>query len=64
MINFHYFILTEFDCPGDSTCSNQGACDDSTGTCICDAGFEGNVCQGNLIEDQIECIFSNYTTLT
>ena len=39
-------VLTEFDCPGDSTCSNQGICDDSTGTCICDVGFEGNICQG------------------
>ena len=37
----------ELDCPGDSTCSNQGICDDSVGACICDNGFEGNTCQSS-----------------
>ena len=37
----------EFDCPGDGTCSGKGSCDDSVGACICDTGFEGNICQGN-----------------
>mgnify|MGYP002044166321 FL=1 len=37
----------EFDCPGDGTCSGKGSCDDSIGACICDTGFEGNICQGN-----------------
>ena len=43
------FLLTEFDCPGDGTCSNQGICDDTTGTCICYAGFErsSGICKGN-----------------
>ena len=34
------------NCPGDSTCSNQGTCDMSNGTCVCDSGFQGDVCQG------------------
>ena len=37
----------EFDCPGDGTCSGKGSCNDSVGACICDTGFEGNICQGN-----------------
>ena len=47
-----YIILfwTEFDCPGDGTCSNQGTCDDSTGTCECNVGYEGNTCQGTLMK--------------
>ena len=47
-----YIILfwTEFDCPGDGTCSNQGTCDDTTGTCECDFGYEGNTCQGTLMK--------------
>ena len=40
-------VLTEFDCPGDGMCSNQGTCDDITGTCICDTGVDGNICQCN-----------------
>ena len=32
-------------CP-EGTCSNQGTCDVSTGTCVCDFGFEGDMCQG------------------
>ena len=34
------------NCPGDSTCSNHGTCDFSNGTCVCDSGFQGNMCQG------------------
>ena len=33
-------------CPGDSTCSNQGTCDVFNGTCVCDLGFQGDMCQG------------------
>ena len=32
-------------CP-EGTCSNQGTCDVSTGTCVCHSGFEGDMCQG------------------
>ena len=40
------YISTEFDCPGgtDQGCSNQGSCDDTTGICICNSGFEGASC--------------------
>ena len=40
---------TEFDCPGDGLCSNQGSCDENTGICICHAGFEGTKCEGNYV---------------
>ena len=40
------FISTDIKCPGDSTCSNQGTCDVSNGTCVCDSGFQGDICQG------------------
>ena len=40
---------TEFDCPGDGDCSNQGTCDESSGTCLCDEGFEGDMCQGKKV---------------
>ena len=33
-------------CPGDGTCSNQGVCDFSIGTCVCDFGYQGVMCQG------------------
>ena len=33
-------------CPGDSTCSNQGICDVSNGSCTCNPGFQGDMCQG------------------
>merc|ERR1719362_1701320 len=36
---------TDVQCPGDGTCSNQGTCDYSTGTCVCHSGFQGNTCQ-------------------
>ena len=35
-------------CPGDGTCSNQGICDVSTGNCVCNSGFQGDMCQGNV----------------
>ena len=41
------FSCLEFDCPEDGTCSSQGICDDTIGSCICDVGFEGNTCKGN-----------------
>ena len=44
-----YLASLEFDCPADGTCSNQGDCDDSTGSCICNEGFEGNTCQGSIL---------------
>ena len=47
MLFFSKFSLTEFDCPGDGLCSNQGSCDDITGTCVCNEGFEGTTCKGN-----------------
>ena len=55
-----YLILfwTEFDCPGDGTCSNQGTCDDTTGTCECDFGYEGNTCQGTE-KNAAQYIFKN-----
>ena len=41
-------ILTfiEIQCFGPDDCSNQGICDVSNGTCICDPGFQGEMCQG------------------
>ena len=44
------FPFVEFDCPEDGLCSNQGTCEDLTGTCICDEGFEGSTCKGELGE--------------
>ena len=41
-------IPTEFDCPGDGDCSNQGTCDESSGTCVCNEGFEGDMCEGEI----------------
>ena len=40
-------FISEIFCPGDSSCSNQGTCDDNSGICICNPGFEGNLCQSN-----------------
>lgn len=51
------------DCPGDGLCSNNGSCDDKTGTCICNSGFQGNMCQGihdftiSLIFTSVCCCF-------
>ena len=33
-------------CSEDGTCSGQGSCNEATGTCTCNAGFEGNACEG------------------
>ena len=41
------FCFPEFDCPIDGTCSGQGTCDDTTGTCVCNEGYEGVICKGN-----------------
>ena len=41
-------ISSDMKCPGDNTCSNQGTCDVSTGTCNCDSGFQGDMCQGKI----------------
>ena len=40
------YTSTEFDCPGgtDQGCSNQGSCDETTGICICNSGFDGDSC--------------------
>ena len=48
LCNFLFFVYLEFDCPGDGTCSNQGTCDDTTGTCVCFQGFEriSGICKG------------------
>ena len=40
---------TDVQCPGDGHCSNQGICDVSTGTCTCDSGFLGDMCQGTKV---------------
>ena len=48
MLFFSKFSLTEFDCPGDGLCSNQGLCDDITGYCVCNEGFEGTTCKGKI----------------
>ena len=39
-------LLTDFQCPGDGTCSNQGICNVLNGTCHCDCGFQGETCEG------------------
>ena len=45
-IEISFYIV--FDCPGDGTCSNQGTCDGTTGTCVCFKGFErsSGTCKG------------------
>ena len=42
-------MFIEIKCFGPGDCSNQGICDVSTGTCTCDSGFQGNICQGKNI---------------
>ena len=44
-----FLFSKEFDCPSIpvlGVCSNQGSCDDTTGTCTCDEGFQGFQCLG------------------
>ena len=43
---YNYIMFTDLQCPGDSACSNHGTCDFSTGTCVCNSGFQGDMCQG------------------
>ena len=45
-MSWSFVWIIEFNCPGDGKCSFKGICDDTTGICICDAGFEGLMCQG------------------
>ena len=58
MIWLHY--STEFDCPEDGLCSNQGICDDSVGSCICHEGFEGTTCKGNIFATKGKTFCSNF----
>ena len=39
-------MFKEIECYGPGDCSNRGICDVSTGICICDFGFQGDMCQG------------------
>ena len=39
-------MFTDLQCPGDGACSNHGTCDGSTGNCVCNSGFQGDICQG------------------
>ena len=48
MMKYIYFSSTDMQCPGDGSCSNQGTCDVSTGICVCNLGFEGDMCEGNV----------------
>ena len=36
----------QVQCPGNGNCSNQGICDVLTGTCSCNPGYQGFMCQG------------------
>ena len=42
------FWLTEINCPGDGSCSSQGTCDGTKGTCTCNVGFNGDNCESKL----------------
>ena len=53
-------MFTEFDCPEDGLCSNQGNCDDTIGSCICNEGFEGNTCKGEKDNQLSNVIYVNY----
>ena len=50
-------MFTEFDCPEDGLCSNQGDCDDTIGSCICKEGFEGNICKGEKTNQVYDIIY-------
>ena len=57
----NFFVSLEFDCPGDGTCSNQGTCDDSTGTCVCFQGFEriSGICKGMYLVVYLKKFYCN-----
>mgnify|MGYP001173773151 CR=1 FL=1 len=40
--------ILAMSCPGngESTCNGNGRCDLTTGSCICNTGFEGPHCEG------------------
>ena len=46
MCHLTYLFMQELYCPGNGSCSNEGNCDETTGTCICNFGFEGSECEG------------------
>ena len=48
MTALKYIMFSDLLCPGNGTCSNQGTCDGTTGTCICNSGFQGDICQGKI----------------
>ena len=52
-------LFSGYDCPGDGNCSNQGTCNDATGSCICNSGFEGNTCQGTYMMKELEICLVN-----
>ena len=36
-------------CPGDGgTCSGNGNCDQKTGLCVCNQGYQGIACSGKI----------------
>ena len=47
-IQNNYNKIKASSCPGDGTCSNHGTCDISNGNCVCNSGFQGDMCQGKL----------------
>ena len=51
-------MFTEFDCPEDGLCSNQGTCDDTIGSCVCDDGFEGSICKGKNTDQLLQFQFN------
>ena len=58
------FMFTDLQCPGDGTCSYQGLCDVSTGTCVCNSGFQGDMCQGNVCFIKIRSKNSSNTLMS
>ena len=54
------FHPSDFDCPADGICSNQGQCNGSIGICICDQGFEGINCEGNFWKIEILPLWKIY----
>ena len=61
-----YFFISDMQCPCDGNCSNQGICDFSTGTCVCDSGFQGDTCQGktlSLVDNALLLYTTDWETL-